>query len=109
MTPVRRTPWDALGSVESGPWNPQTATILFWFRTLRVTASTGRCGGASYAAVAVGNMHVHETTRQRAQNLEIAMQNRAVIQQAEGILMAQRRCDAVEAFGILAAASQRSN
>jgi AmiR/NasT family two-component response regulator len=74
-----------------------------------VTASTGRCGGASYAAVAVGNMHVHETTRQRAQNLEIAMQNRAVIQQAEGILMAQRRCDAVEAFGILAAASQRSN
>jgi transcriptional regulator with GAF, ATPase, and Fis domain len=64
---------------------------------------------ASYAAVAVGNMHLYETTRQRAENLEIAMQNRAVIEQAKGILMAQRRCDAAEAFNILAAASQRAN
>jgi len=64
---------------------------------------------ASYAAVAVGNMHLYETTRQRAENLERAMQNRAVIEQAKGILMAQRRCDAAEAFNILAAASQRAN
>jgi GAF domain-containing protein len=64
---------------------------------------------ASYAAVAVGNVHVYETTRERAENLEIAMQTRAVIEQAKGILMAQRRCDAAEAFSILAAASQRAN
>jgi len=64
---------------------------------------------ASYAAVAVGNVHVYETTRERAENLEIAMQTRAVIEQAKGILMAQRRCDAAEAFNILAAASQRAN
>jgi GAF domain-containing protein len=64
---------------------------------------------ASYAAVAVGNVHVYETTRERAENLEIAMQTRAVIEQAKGILMAQRRCDAAEAFTILAAASQRAN
>ena len=59
--------------------------------------------------MAVGNIHLYETTRQRAEHLEIAMQNRAVIEQAKGILMAQRRCDAAEAFNILAAASQRAN
>lgn len=37
------------------------------------------------------------------------MRSRAVIEQAKGILMSQRRCDAAEAFNLLAAASQRSN
>ena len=37
------------------------------------------------------------------------MQSRAVIEQAKGILMVQRRCDAAEAFAILSGASQRSN
>jgi hypothetical protein len=32
-----------------------------------------------------------------------------VIEQAKGILMSQRRCDAAEAFSLLAEASQRSN
>jgi GAF domain-containing protein len=64
---------------------------------------------ASYAAVAVQNMHLYESTRQLAENLDIAMQSRSVIEQAKGILMSQRRCDAAEAFDILAAASQRSN
>ena len=64
---------------------------------------------ASYAAVAVGNVRLYETTRERAENLDIAMQHRAVIEQAKGILMSQRRCDAAEAFDLLAAASQRSN
>jgi GAF domain-containing protein len=64
---------------------------------------------ASYAAVAVHNMHLYESTRQLAENLDIAMRSRAVIEQAKGILMSQRRCDAAEAFDLLAAASQRSN
>ena len=64
---------------------------------------------ASYAAVAVRNMHLYESTRDLAQNLDAAMQTRAVIEQAKGILMSQRRCDATEAFAVLAAASQRSN
>jgi GAF domain-containing protein len=64
---------------------------------------------ASYAAVAVHNMHLYESTRDLAQNLDMAMQSRAVIEQAKGILMSQRRCDATEAFSLLAAASQRSN
>ena len=37
------------------------------------------------------------------------MRNRAVIDQAKGILMSQRRCDAAQAFDLLAEASQRSN
>jgi AmiR/NasT family two-component response regulator len=54
-------------------------------------------------------MHLYENTRDLAQNLDMAMQSRAVIEQAKGILMSQRRCDATEAFSLLAAASQRSN
>lgn len=64
---------------------------------------------ASYAAVAVQNMHLYETARERATNLDAAMRSRAVIEQAKGILMSQRRCDASEAFSLLAEASQRSN
>ena len=64
---------------------------------------------ASYAAVAVHNLHLYESTRDLARNLDIAMQSRAVIEQAKGIVMSQRRCDATEAFNLLAAASQRSN
>jgi transcriptional regulator with GAF, ATPase, and Fis domain len=64
---------------------------------------------ASYAAVVVGNMHLYESTRELAGNLDTAMRSRAVIEQAKGILMSQRRCDAAEAFNVLAGASQRSN
>jgi GAF domain-containing protein len=64
---------------------------------------------ASYVAVAVRNWHLYETTRELATNLDAAMRSRAVIEQAKGILMSQRRCDAAEAFTLLAAASQRSN
>jgi GAF domain-containing protein len=64
---------------------------------------------ASYAAVAVHNMHLYASTRDQAEHLDTAMKTRAVIEQAKGILMSQRRCDADEAFALLAAASQRSN
>ncbi|MGY1636950.1 ANTAR domain-containing response regulator [Geodermatophilus sp. SYSU D00742] len=59
--------------------------------------------------MAVHNMHLYESTRELAENLDRAMQTRAVIEQAKGILMSQRRCTAAEAFQLLAAASQRSN
>jgi transcriptional regulator with GAF, ATPase, and Fis domain len=64
---------------------------------------------ASYTAVAVHDLHLYESTRGPARNRDIAMQSRAVIEQAKGILMSQRRCGAAEAFTMLAAASQRSN
>ena len=64
---------------------------------------------ASYAAAAVHNMHAYSSARDLAEHLDRAMQSRAVIEQAKGVLMGQRRCDATEAFAMLAAASQRSN
>jgi len=64
---------------------------------------------ASYAAVALANMHLYDSTRRLAVNLEAAMASRAVIDQAKGILMSRRRCDPEQAFGLLVAASQRTN
>jgi GAF domain-containing protein len=44
-----------------------------------------------------------------ASDLETAMRSRSVIDQAIGVIMGQRRCDAEEAFGILRSASQNRN
>lgn len=64
---------------------------------------------ASYAAIAVQNRQLYDSTRELAEHLDTAMRTRAVIEQAKGSVMSQRRCDAAEAFNLLAAASQRSN
>jgi GAF domain-containing protein len=64
---------------------------------------------ASYAAVAVANVVSHERASTLAGQMQQAMQSRAVIEQAKGILMAQRQCDADEAFGILVRLSQQTN
>jgi AmiR/NasT family two-component response regulator len=54
-------------------------------------------------------MHLYDSTRKLAEHLESAMLSRAVIDQAKGILMGQRRCTAQEAFDVLVTLSQRSN
>jgi GAF domain-containing protein len=64
---------------------------------------------AGYAGVALANMHLYETTRALAEQLQTAMESRAVIEQAKGILMGQRRCSADEAFDILVRLSQQAN
>ncbi|MDX6199514.1 MAG: hypothetical protein QOJ79_2665 [Actinomycetota bacterium] len=64
---------------------------------------------ASYAGVALANMHLYESTRTLAEQLQTAMESRAVIEQAKGVLMGQRRCTAEEAFDILVKLSQQSN
>ena len=64
---------------------------------------------AGHAAVAVANAALFASTADLARNLQIAMASRAVIEQAKGIVMAQRRCSADEAFEVLRAASQRQN
>ncbi|HET6394162.1 MAG TPA: ANTAR domain-containing protein, partial [Blastococcus sp.] len=46
---------------------------------------------------------------EQARNMRIAMDSRAVIEQAKGVLMAQRKVDAEQAFEILREASQRYN
>ena len=64
---------------------------------------------AAYAGVALANMHLYAAQGQVAEQLQAAMQSRAVIEQAKGILMGQRRCTAQEAFDVLVRLSQDRN
>ncbi|WP_200213746.1 ANTAR domain-containing protein [Micromonospora coerulea] len=64
---------------------------------------------AAHAAIALANVQLYESTATLAQQMQAAMQSRAVIEQAKGIIMGQRRCTADEAFAILARVSQDSN
>ena len=64
---------------------------------------------APYAAVAVANMSAYQSARRMADNLEVALASRAVIDQAKGILMERLKVTAVQAFELLAKVSMRSN
>ena len=64
---------------------------------------------AGYAAVAIANAQLYASTAEAAEHMRRAMESRAVIEQATGIIMAQRRCCAAEAVAMLVAASQREN
>ncbi|CCG03752.1 GAF and ANTAR domain-containing protein [Blastococcus saxobsidens] len=62
-----------------------------------------------YAAVAAGNMYAYESARSMAENLQVALESRAVIDQAKGILMERYKVTPDQAFQLLAQASMRSN
>ena len=64
---------------------------------------------AEAVAVAVANADAHAQLFDQARNMRIAMESRAVIEQAKGVLMAQRHVSAEQAFEILREASQRYN
>jgi hypothetical protein len=64
---------------------------------------------ARYAAVTVVNVTSYANAADEASGLRIAMQSRAVIEQAKGILMARDRCTPEEAFEILIRLSQHRN
>lgn len=64
---------------------------------------------AAYAGVALANMHLYEAQSRVAVQLQTAMQSRAAIEQAKGILMGQRGCTAEEAFTLLVRLSQDTN
>ncbi len=64
---------------------------------------------ADYAAVALANAHLYDAQTTLAQHMRAAMDARAVIEQAKGIIMGERRCTAEDAFAILARNSQHSN
>ena len=64
---------------------------------------------AEAIAVAVANADAHAQLGEQARHMRLAMESRAVIEQAKGVLMAQRRIDAEQAFEILRSASQRYN
>ncbi|MBU2666905.1 ANTAR domain-containing protein [Actinoplanes bogorensis] len=64
---------------------------------------------AGWAAVAIANAHAYFHAVTLAAQLREAMSSRAVIEQAKGVIMAQRRCKPDEAFAFLTRASQDSN
>jgi GAF domain-containing protein len=64
---------------------------------------------ADYAAVVVNNVLSYATAVNQAAQLRAAMDSRAGIEQAKGILMARHHCSADEAFDRLRRASQERN
>jgi GAF domain-containing protein len=62
-----------------------------------------------YAAVAAGNLHAYLSARDRADNLQAALQTRGVIDQAKGILMDRHKLTADQAFQVLAQMSMKAN
>jgi GAF domain-containing protein len=64
---------------------------------------------ATGAAVVLANASAYWAMSDLASGLQTAMQSRAQIEQAKGILMASRHCTPDEAFQLLMHASQRNN
>ena len=64
-------------------------------------------GFAGYAAVA--NAQLYATTATLARQMQEAMESRAVIEQAKGVITGQNRCSEQEAFDRLVRASQSRN
>jgi GAF domain-containing protein len=64
---------------------------------------------APYAAVAAGNLSAYQSARDMADNLQTALETRAVIDQAKGILMERHKLTADQAFQALARASMHTN
>jgi GAF domain-containing protein len=62
-----------------------------------------------YAVVAMANAHLYNSNVTLARHLQTALDSRAVIEQAKGIIMSERRCSSVEAFTILSKVSQDTN
>jgi GAF domain-containing protein len=64
---------------------------------------------AGHAAVAVANVTSHANAVNEATHLRRAIESRAVIEQAKGMIMARDKCTADEAFAMLTRISQQQN
>jgi GAF domain-containing protein len=62
-----------------------------------------------YAGVAVANMQAYQDARNIADHLQLALESRAVIDQAKGILMERYKLTADQAFQLLARSSMTTN
>ena len=66
-------------------------------------------GLAPYAAVAAGTVQAYRKARETADNLQIALESRAVIEQAKGILIERHKLTPDQAFEALATVSMSRN
>jgi hypothetical protein len=64
---------------------------------------------AESATASITNMRAHQDAQDTIAHLTIAIESRAVIDQAKGILMERRRLTADQAFALLTETSQRVN
>jgi GAF domain-containing protein len=64
---------------------------------------------AAYAAVVLANAHLYDAQATLAHHMQTAMENRALIEQAKGIIMGDRGCTSEDAFKILTKLSQDTN
>ena len=64
---------------------------------------------ARFAGIAVANMHAYQSARELAGNLQAALDSRAVIDQAKGVLMERYKLSPDQAFQLLARASMGTN
>jgi GAF domain-containing protein len=64
---------------------------------------------APYAGVAASNMYAYQNARNLADNLQKALDSRAVIDQAKGILMERHKLTADQAFQVLVRSSMQTN
>jgi GAF domain-containing protein len=62
-----------------------------------------------YAAVAAGNLYAYQNARNMADNLQAALESRAVIDQAKGILIERHKLTPDQAFQLLAHSSMNVN
>jgi GAF domain-containing protein len=90
---------------------PTGALNLYSKKVDAFTAASHHTGAlfGGQAAVAIANAQVYDASRRLVAQMEDALRSRAVIEQAKGILMAERAVDANAAFDLLRAASQREN
>jgi GAF domain-containing protein len=89
-----------------------TGALNFYSRQAQAFDEGGRSaatGFAGYASVALSNMHAYERARDVAEGLRIALESRAVIDQAKGILMERYRLTADQAFQVLVHSSSTTN
>ena len=82
-------------AAETGAFGPAAADLAETF--------------AAHASVVVANAHAYWSTLDVTRNLTIALANRAVIEQAKGVLMARHGFTDQEAFEALKRRSQQAN
>jgi hypothetical protein len=94
------------------PLGDKLATVLGEYATLieetDAVSATARDGAAELFEL-LGQLSDYETISREVTHLRRALQTRPMIEQAKGILMAQRRCDDAAAFAALRKMSQDNN
>jgi GAF domain-containing protein len=73
------------------------------------TSRAVAAGFAPYAALAAGTVQAYRNARDMADNLQLALASRAVIEQAKGILIERHRLAPDQAFQVLVRASTTTN